>query len=322
MSGTESNEFITCGECGSQETIVDPTRGERVCSECGLVIEEHIIDHGQEWRAYNSEEEGGRSRSGSPANAMIADYGMRTHFSNVSYDAHGDPLSSQKRFDFVRLSRLDNRSRQGEIRNLRIALRELQRIKSQLELPDQIGQSASVIYRKALKEDLVRGRSIDGIIAASVYLACRTAGAPLTLKDIHPACSSVSAKELGRCVRILLRELKLKPANNDFGALVHRLGEELTMGMESRKLAVEIILKARQTGITVGKNPMSIAAAALYIAGVKCGERRTQLDMAAAAKTTPVTIRNRFKELTNMLDLEPIKIKRGPASTKKAKTEL
>ena len=85
--------------------------------------------------------------------------------------------------------------------------------------------------------------------------------------------------------------------------------------MDARKQAVEIILKAKAAGITVGKNPMSISAAALYIAGVKTGQRRTQLDMAAAAKTTPVTIRNRFKELTEVLKLEPIKIKRGPATS-------
>lgn len=303
-----------CSECDSVDTILDPTRGEKVCANCGLVFEDKIIDQGQDWRAYNSQEHGDRARSGSPANSMIADYGLRTHFSNISYDANGSRLSSEKRFEFTRLSRLDNRSRQGEIRNLRIALKELQRIKSQLELPEGVGQSASLIYRKALKQDLVRGRSIDGIIAASVYLACRTSNIPMTLKDIQPACINISPKELGRSVRILLRDLKLKPANSNFISLVYRLAEQLDLNMDARTLAVEIILKAKTAGITVGKNPMSIAAAALYIAGVQTGQRKTQLDMAAASKTTPVTIRNRFKELTEVLKLEPIKIKRGPAT--------
>jgi transcription initiation factor TFIIB len=304
----------TCSECESCEMIIDPTRGEKICANCGLVFEEKIIDPKQDWRAYNSEEEGDRARSGSPANPMIADFGLRTHFSNINYDANGTRLSSEKRFEFTRLSRLDNRSRQGEIRNLRIALKELQRIKSQLELPEGVGQSASLIYRRALKHDLVRGRSIDGIIAASVYLACRTSNIPMTLKDIQPACINISPKELGRSVRILLRDLKLKPANNNFISLVHRLAEQLNLNMEARKLAVEIVIKAKNAGITVGKNPMSVSAAALYIAGVQTGQRRTQLDMAATAKTTPVTIRNRFKELTEVLNLEPIKIKRGPAT--------
>lgn len=310
-----SSETIKCSECASTDMIVDPSRGEKVCANCGLVLEARIIDQSQEWRAYNSEEENDRSRVGSPSNNMIADYGLRTHISNISFDANGTRLTSEKRYEFTRLSRLDNRSRQGEIRNLRIALKELQRIKSQLELPEGIGQSASIIYRKALKKDLVRGRSIDGIIAASVYLACRTAGIPFTLKDIQPACSNISPKELGRSVRILIRDLNLRPANNDFISLIHRLGEQLELNMEARNLASVIIEKAKQAGITVGKNPMSVSAAALYIAGVKTGQRRTQLDMAAAAKTTPVTIRNRFKELTDILELEPIKIKRGPATS-------
>ena len=120
---------------------------------------------------------------------------------------------------------------------------------------------------------------------------------------------------MGRSVRILIRDLNLRPANNDFISLIHRLGEQLELNMEARKLASVIIERAKQAGITVGKNPMSVSAAALYIAGVKTGQRRTQLDMAAAAKTTPVTIRNRFKELTDILELEPIKIKRGPATS-------
>ena len=116
------DSILACNECSSTDMIVDPSRGEKVCANCGLVLESRIIDQSQEWRAYNSEEENDRARVGSPANNMIADYGLRTHISNISFDANGTRLTSEKRYEFTRLSRLDNRSRQGEIRNLRIAL--------------------------------------------------------------------------------------------------------------------------------------------------------------------------------------------------------
>ena len=191
-------------------------------------------------------------------------------------------------------------------------MKELQRIVSQLELPESVARTASLIYRRALRLDLVRGRSIDSMIAASVYLACRQSAIPLTLKDILVSTPNVSAKDLGRCVRITIRYMNLHIKSSDFTAYVHRLGESLRMNMQSRELAVKILDRAKSEGLTMGINPMSIAAAALYIAGVQLGERRTQLDMAEVAKTTPVTIRNRFKELTQILEMEPIRIKRGP----------
>jgi transcription initiation factor TFIIB len=153
------------------------------------------------------------------------------------------------------------------------------------------------------------------MIAASVYIACRESNIPLVLKDISPATPNLPIKDLGRCVRVMLRYLNLKPQSSDYSSLIYRLGESLRMPMDTRALAVKIMDCARTQGITMGKNPMSIAAAALYIAGIQTNERRTQIEMAEVAKTTPVTIRNRFKDLITVLQLEDLKyqIKRGPS---------
>jgi len=306
------SELFKCPECGGIHLIFDPARGEQICSNCG-VVSVQILDSSPEWRAYSSEEESERARCGSPITFLDPELGFHTQISFPARDAQGRQISAEQRSTFRRLSNIDAQTQQSELRNLRIALRELKRIKSQLDLPDDAAETASLIYRKSLKEQLVRGRTIDGMIAASMYLACRKMGLPQTLKDIATV-ANVQIKEIGRCVRILITELDMKASQADLPTLVHRLGEELDVTMYTRQVAVEILDEAKQSGLTVGKNPMSIAAAALYIAGVRTGERRTQQQVAIVAKTTPVTIRNRFKELVKSLKIANVEVKRGAAA--------
>ncbi len=291
-----------CPECGSADIVSDFNKGTSVCASCGLVLDTQI-DLGPEWRAYNSSELQERSRTGSPITPLKAEMGLRTQIGNIRKDITGRTLPFTSQTKYRRLSRIDNRTRKSEIRNLRFALKELKRIKSQLELPADVAEMGAMIYRKALKKNLIRGRSIDGMIAASLYLACRKKKLPQTLKDIA-SVSNISSKELGRCIRIILQKLDLKISPSDYSALVHRLGISLRVTMKARRQAVKILNIARSKGATVGKNPMSLAAASLYISTIQTGERRTQQEIATVAKITPVTIRNRFKELVKILDAE------------------
>ncbi|MHA1994819.1 MAG: transcription initiation factor IIB [Candidatus Hodarchaeales archaeon] len=303
-----------CPECGAVDNIVsDPRSGQWICACCGVVVDSLMFDQGPEWRAYDFQEEQDRSRGGSPLSLLQPDFGIKTQISKSRKDGKGRKLSSNKRLAYNRLTNVDNHAHESEIRNLRIALRELKRLRSQMELPERTAQMASSYYRQCLKKNLIRGRSIDGMIAASLYLACRKTKIPLTLKDVS-INANVSAKELGRCVRTIIQHLRTKPDSGRHEALIHRLGEELSLSMPTRMIAVKIAIKTRECGITVGKNPMSIAAACLYIAGVKTGERRTQQQIARAAKTTPVTIRNRFKEIVRILGMDDIEVKRGAAA--------
>ncbi|MHA1227144.1 MAG: transcription initiation factor IIB [Candidatus Hodarchaeales archaeon] len=291
-----------CPECDSTDIVTDPTKGTSICASCGLVLDTQM-DLGPEWRAYNSSELQERSRIGSPMTPLKAEMGLRTQIGNIRKDISGRTLPYTSQTKYRRLSRIDNRTRKSEIRNLRFALKELKRIKSQLELPEDVAEMGAMIYRKALKKNLIRGRSIDGMIAASLYLACRKKKLPQTLKDIA-SVSNISSKELGRCIRIILQKLDLKVSPSDYAALVHRLGISLRVTMKARRQAVKILNLARAKGATVGKNPMSLAAAALYISTIQTGERRTQQEIANIARITPVTIRNRFKELIKILDEE------------------
>ena len=301
-----------CHECSSNNIIEDGVRGELICGDCGLVLEASRISFDKEWRSYNSEDEQSRSRVGDPDSPLVADRFLSTGL-NFNRDAHGNLIDAHKRWEFYRLSNLDRR-RNSQIRNLRLALRELQRLTSQLGLGESISHLSSNIYRKCLKANLIRGRSIDVVMAASLYIACRKEEVAITLKDIQERANA-SPKELSRCIRVVLTELNIKPQNSAPNALLQKLGNTLTVTMVTQNEAMNIINEAKAAGITVGKNPMSIAAAALYIAGVRTGERRTQQQLAIAARTTPVTIRNRFKELMDVLGgFDDIKIKRGAAA--------
>jgi transcription initiation factor TFIIB len=308
----DSDSQNVCFECNSTNVVVDEGRGELTCANCGLVLESSRISFDKEWRSYNSDDEQSRSRVGDPDTPLIADRFLSTGL-NYNRDANGKLLDSHKRWDFFRLANLDRR-RNSEIRNLRVALRELQRLTSQLGLGESISHMASVIYRKCLKANLIRGRSIDVVMASSLYIACRKDEVAITLKDIQERANA-SPKELSRCIRVIITVLNIRPQNSAPNALLQKLGTTLKVTMVTQNEAMKIITQAQDANITVGKNPMSIAAAALYIAGVRTGERRTQQQLAIAARTTPVTIRNRFKELMDILGgFEDIKIKRGAAA--------
>lgn len=174
---------------------------------------------------------------------------------------------------------------------------------SALNLPMNIREAASMLYRKAMKLHLIRGRSIEGITSAILYLSCRQYGVPRTLEEVRDV-SRVGQKEISRAYRFILRELDLKviPASPiDF---VPRFCSLLELGSDIQSKAIEIIKKASERELTNGRGPIGIAAAAIYIAAILHGEHRTQKDVSVVTGVTEVTIRNRYKELSEQLDID------------------
>lgn len=261
-----------------------------------------MIDYHPEWRKDDSE----KVRAGPALTVLQPDYGFRTHIPKYERkDAKGKKISSGVRREFARRALLDEQSSNSLERNLRIALRELKRLSSQMELPGHVERAAAQIYRRALKKDLIRGRTINGIMAASIYLASKHNGLPYSLKDFtEPAC--LDLKILSRFVRALIIQLEMPYASVNFSAIVSRLAQKLNLSMPTQRVAIEILKISQEKGLTLGKNPAGLAAAALYIAGLKTRERRTQQELAIASKTTPVTIRNRFKEMIKQLNIHDI----------------
>ncbi|MCD6513397.1 MAG: transcription initiation factor IIB [Candidatus Asgardarchaeum sp.] len=300
----EKRDVLRCPECGSTNIIRDPKHGELVCADCGLVISEHLIDQGPEWRAFTPDEKEARSRVGSPITLTVHDKGLSTIIDWRDKDAYGKKLTPSKRAQIYRLRKWQTRSRvySSIERNLAVAMAELDRLASQLGVPKNVQEDAAMIYRKTIEQRLIRGRSIEAMIAAAVYAACRLRKVPRTLIEIASQ-SRVNRKELGRCYRLILRKLSLKiPIANPID-FIPKFGQELKLSGKTLEKAIEILQEAKKARITAGKDPTGLAAAAIYIAGLLTGEKRTQREIAEVAHVTEVTVRNRYKELVKRLKI-------------------
>ncbi|RJS80126.1 transcription initiation factor IIB [Candidatus Bathyarchaeota archaeon] len=294
-----------CPECGSTRLMRDYESAEVVCMDCGYVIASKIADRGPEWRAFDDEQKAKRARVGAPITYTIHDKGLSTMIDWHDKDVYGKSLSPRQKAQVYRLRKWQRRIRVSDAteRNLAFALSEITKIANNLSLPKSILETASVIYRKAVKERLIRGRSIQGVTAAAIYLACRQCGLARTLEEIAQA-SNVSKKEVGRSYRFLIRELNysippLKPSQ-----YITKFSNQLTMQGKVEEIAHKILAAARELKLTSGRGPTGIAAAASYIASVLTGERKTQREIAEIAQVTEVTIRNRYKELVERLTFE------------------
>ena len=297
-------EIQKCPECGSTQLVRDYERGELICNNCGIVIDESFIDQGAEWRAFDSEQNDARARTGSPMTFTIHDKGLSTDISWKNKDSYGKSIPTRNRAQLYRLRKWQKRIKVSNAaeRNLSQALQELERMASNLSIPKDVWETAAVIYRKAVKQNMIRGRSIEGVVAGSIYAACRITNVPRTLDEIATV-TRVKKKEIGRTYRIMSRYLKLNIMPSKPEDYINRFCSKLKLSMEARKKGSEILKSAEENDLISGKGPTGVAAAAIYIASLMTGERRTQRAVAEVAGVTEVTIRNRYKELTEKLSI-------------------
>jgi len=293
-----------CPRCGKGSLVSDTNTGENFCGKCGYVLTDQSVESGPEWRSFSKEEHEGRSRAGVPTSLAMHDMGLATIIGPTDRDATGKPLSASMRSTIERLRTWDSRSQVHEPidRNFRQAFSELDRLKDKLAVGDSVVEKAAYIYRKALDKGLVRGRSISALIAASLYAACRDTETPRTLKDLGHQ-SNIKRKDIARCYRLLLRELGLKMPVVDPIKCIARIASKAGLSEKTKREATKILKTAEEVKISAGKDPMGLAAAALYVACVTNGENKTQRDVAEAAGVTEVTIRNRYKGLKISLNL-------------------
>ena len=294
---TESVEELTCPECGGS-LRTDEAHGETVCGDCGLVVEEDAVDRGPEWRAFDASEKDEKSRVGAPTTNMMHDQGLSTNIGWQNKDAYGNSLSSSQRQKMQRLRTWNERfrTRDSKERNLKQALGEIDRMASALGLPKNVRETSSVIYRRALGEDLLPGRSIEGVATASLYAAARQAGTPRSLDEVANV-SRVEKDEIARTYRYVVRELNLEIQPADPVSYVPRFASELTLSDEGERRARELLEAAKEAGIHSGKSPVGLAAAAVYAASLLANEKVTQKEVSNVANISEVTIRNRYHEL-------------------------
>ncbi|MBN1502856.1 transcription initiation factor IIB [Candidatus Woesearchaeota archaeon] len=289
-----------CPECGGINLFWNKEKGEVICKDCGLVVEDKMIDFGQEWREFDAESAEKRRRTGAPITYTQYDQGLGTE---VGRKADLYSLEKRNKNKFFRLRKWQYRISTAIERNLKLALAELKRVSSYLKLPKSVEEEAARIYTLAVQRGLVRGRSMESVVAGALYAACRRHEVPRTLDELSEA-SGIEKKEVGRTYRFITRELSITILPSNPCDYIPRFASSLKLTAKTQSKAVEIIEEAQKAELTSGRGPTGIAAAGLYVAALINGEKRTQREVADVAGVTEVTIRNRYKELLEKLDLE------------------
>ena len=290
----------TCPECGSKRLLIDKRKGERVCSKCGLVINDKIIDSSPEWRSFDAEQRKKKTRGGAPLTHTKHDKGMTTEIGRGRGELF--KVAPIKRAQYYRLTKWQKRLVESKDRNLSFALSELQRLVSFLGLPRSVHVEVARKYEQAVDRGLVRGRSMESVIAALLYIICRQMRTPRTLQELSEA-SGVTKREMGRTYRYIARELGMRILPSMPEDYIPRFGSMIGLNGSTRARALKILRRLEKSQAVSGKGPTGVAAAALYIAAVLEGERKTQREIADTVGVTEVTIRNRFKEILEKLDL-------------------
>lgn len=286
-----SNFSNSCPECGGK-VIPLHERGEIVCGQCGLVISERIVDISHSGkRAFTKQEKENRERTGSPISILLPDMGLSTIIDK----------SNIKSPDLKRAAKWNSRMTWDK-RNMLIATTELKRIGSNLNLPNHVKKAAIRLYIEAFKKKLLRGRSINGMVAACLYFACRERKIPRTLQEILEQ-TSISAKNVRRCYRTLIRELNLKVPSTDPISLIPRFIAELELDADAENSTIKILQTFTSRFSTSGKDPKGLCAGALYLVCKMKDKRISQKEIANLVGVTEVTLRSRYKELIKMLNI-------------------
>jgi transcription initiation factor TFIIB len=284
---------VLCSACRSPIVITDHECGEVICSRCGVVVDRLESSGAQEWRAFDLDEFYRRSRTGGATSLARYNKGLLTTIGN-SKDHKGNGLN----FDRIRV--WDFRIQAANDRSLKQALPELEHLKESLGLSDTIIEKSAYFYRKASRMNLIKGRTVSSVVAASVYLACRELETPRTLSEISDS-SNVERKRISRDYRLLVRTFDPKIPTIDHIRCITRIANKVGVTEKTKRLAVKIMRNIIAMQISAGKGPMGIAATVLYIASLNAGEMKTQKELSIAAGVTEVTIRNRYSDLKKYL---------------------
>ena len=284
--------------------ITDPETGELIRKDTGEVISDNTLSREKEWRSFDTVDGENRARTGTPTSLAFHDMGLSTVIGKEATDAYGNNIDMGTRMRMNRLRTWDYRSQvqSSTERSLQKAFSILSRLKDRLGLPNHVTEKAAYTYRKAQERGLIRGDTIDSVLAASIYIALRQSEVPRTLDEISEI-SNVKLKHAARSYRRIITELDIKTPMIDLSKYIMKIANKLGFDEKIKRKALELMGQAQEKNILLGKDPMSMASSILYLVNVAEGHNKTQSEIAKAAGTTEVTVRNRSKELREKLGI-------------------
>jgi len=305
-----SEGYPTEVECPPDKIVIDHQRGVKICAETGEVLEENIIVEESEWRAYTPEEKARRSRVGGPISYAKPHMGVEAQIGPYREPGSRKIRGFSKKVETLKWQKALKLGKvmSGVEKNISQALVLMDEIVAKLDLPGSIKEEAARIYREAAQKGLTRGRSIEAMVAASLYAACRRHKVPCSIEEIirylKTAQETDIKREVARSYRLLVRDLNIVIPVVEPERFIYRIASALNLPEQVVVDAIKIIIEAKKRGVSSGKDPSGLAAAALYLAALKHGFRKTQKEIAQIAGVTEVTVRNRYKEITTALKIE------------------
>jgi transcription initiation factor TFIIB len=299
---------IQCEMCDPSESkmITDVESGEIICNRCGIVVVRDLEDTKKIW--HKVEDNGSDTRNGNPSSLTLYDQGLTTKIGNTNRDASGNVINSMM---MVRLNRMKNLDKRSQInksaRNLGRAFRQLDSLKDKLGLSNAVIEKTAYIYRKVQEAGLVRGRKVNTVLGASLYVACREFEIPRTLREIS-AVNNEKYRETSRVYRQIVLHLGKQVPRINLFRYVEKVGKKAKLEEKNIREALRLMKKVQETGLSAGKEPMGIVGAVIYLSLPKSDENIrqriiTQAIIADAAGVSEVTIRNVYKEIEKKLSL-------------------
>lgn len=297
-----SSSLILCSLCNRDTNILtDQESGEVICTNCGSVVNDKVLETKAEWNAFDSEDRNSKSRTGAPTSLAKHDRGLSTVIGKINRDAAGQQIDIAMKNRINRWRKWDFRSQNSHAeRNLHTAFIHLDMMKSALGLPDSVIEKIAYLYRKIQERGLVRGRTIKGVVAVASYIACREMEIPRTLKEISDI-SNVREKAISKIYRKVMVELDLKMPQVDLMRIIVKIANKCGISEKSKRYAMKMMAEIIKKEISVGKHPMGLAGAVLYMSCKNYDEGITQGQIAEVAGVTEVTIRHNLDSIMKMI---------------------
>lgn len=313
VQNISTNSGAVCPSCQGK-IVSDLDRGERVCSQCAIVIDESLYAMNPENTNFFSdlENEGNMEVT----SQMMYEIGLPTLIDKKNVDVSGKQIHGSSEFEKLRRLNKFTMSNDSKTRNLIRAIREIRRISEILGISPSVAERANYIYRKALNKKLIRGRSITGIVAATIYIACKDAGIFFPIDRIEKLGGNCNRKNVIHYYKFILRQMKINISVPDPIQYVSRIAARARLNGRTERKALEILSKIEGDPVLSGKKPASLAAASLYLAALQVGEHTTQLRIAIASELTTITIRKRCTEIEDILKQKTIQDSSFPKQIK------
>lgn len=287
--------------CIKSLPITDESTGEILCEGCGRVFTEKTTSLDEIHHSF--ENQINKTGVGLTTSLIMYDRGLHTIMNNSAKDVRGRPIPKNMKNEFLRLRLLDERQKLGSAKSLRFALVNISTLRDKLSIPDHVAERASYICRKALENQMARGRTISSISCAALYTACRESNMPRTLDEIT-SVANTSKRRTSLAYNAMMQALNLQPTCHDLAEFVNKLGNQLSVSEKTKRKALEMLAKIQDKEICAGRNPKSIVAALLYLACRCYGEKKNQNIIAKTASVCLTTIQNTIHILKRNLDLE------------------